>query len=819
MKTHARVVIIGGGVAGCSTLYHLTRLGWTDIVLVERDELTSGSTWHAAAQVTQFGSNQTMVAMKRHSIDLYRELAADADHPIDYHVTGGMRLAHTPTQMDVYRHHVGMARGVGVDFELIGAAEAARRHPLMVSDGLLGAWWDPLDGDIDPSQLTQALARGARRAGAEVRRFEPVEAIERVGAGDAGEWVVRTSKGEIRCEIVVNATGYRVDEVGRMLGVEHPVTSMEHMYFLTDPIPEIEAMEARVPIIRDPGADFYSRQEKRGLLVGIYEQDCRTFGMDGISPDFTMALCPNDLDRCLPNIEAVFERMPVLQEVGIHTTINGPITYTIDGAPLVGPIPGLTNAYACLGLRAGIGEGGGLGKILAEIIVHGESEWDAWYLDPRRFTSHANVELTRLKAIEDYRNEFHYHLPREERPAGRLAKTTSLYPVHEAEHAEFGVVAGWERPLFYRPDAAFVDEPGFRVTATDAVVAAEIERVTSGCAVCEVDGFTRFAIEGAGARQFLDRLVCGRLPKSAVRVSLCYLLNERGSVLSEATIAMLGDESYLWGSAAAAQRHDRDWLERFRPADVTVRDLTSSHSMLLLAGPESRALLDALCPRSDLSTAAMPWLRCRQVRVGHADVTLWSVSYSGELAFELHVPAEQLYLLWRTLVEAGEARGLGRFGLYAAESMRLEKGYRAWKADLLTEYDPFESGLTRFVDLDKPDFVGREALLRRRDEGPRARFVSLVVDSPKGAGMGDPPPVGTALAHAGDAVFLGDEQVGSVTSGGWGHRVGEHLALGFVDPDAAALDTRLEVEILGERHGARVVEPVRYDADGGRVRA
>ena len=840
MKTHARVVVIGGGVAGCSTLYHLARLGWTDAVLVERDELTSGSTWHAAAQVTQFGANQTMVAMKRHSIDLYRELAADPDHPLGYHITGGMRLAHTPAQMDVYRHHVGMARGVGVDFEIIDAAEAARRHPLMRPDGLLGAWWDPLDGDIDPSGLTQALARGARRAGAEVRRFEPVEAIERTDGradgGGTGEWIVRTTKGEIRCEVVVNATGYRVNEVGRMLGVEHPVTSMEHMYFLTDPIPELQATEARVPIIRDPGADFYSRQEKRGLLVGIYEQDCRTFGMDGIDPDFTMALCPNDLDRCLPNVEAVFERLPALQEVGIHTVVNGPITYTIDGAPLVGPIPGLTNAYACLGLRAGIGEGGGLGKILAELICHGESEWDAWYLDPRRFTSHANTELTRLKAIEDYRREFHYHLPREHRPAGRLAKTTALYPVHEAERAEFGVVAGWERPLFYRPDDAFVDEPGLRATATDAVVGAEIERLAGGCALCEVDGFARFAIEGPGARAFLDRLTCGRLPKAPGRVSLCYLLNERGSVLSEATIAMLGEQSYLYGAAAAAEWHDRDWLERHRPPGVAVRNLTASHAMLVLAGPGSRALLDGLCPRSDLSVGALPWLRCRSVRVGHADVTLLSVSYSGELAFELHVPAEQLYLLWRTLVEAGEAHGLGRFGLYAAESMRLEKGYRAWKADLLTEFDPFESGLERFVDLDKGDFVGREALLERREAGPRARFVTLLVDpatdggaSPadgrapgEGASRGvlpPPPPVGTALAHAGDPILCGGVQVGSVTSGGWGHRVGEHLALGFVRPDAAAIGTPLEVELLGERVGARVVEPVRLDPEGRRVRA
>ena len=323
VKSHARVVVIGGGIAGYSTLYHLTREGWHDVVLVERDELTSGSTWHAAAQVTQFGGNQTMVALKRHSINLYRELANDPEHPFAYHITGGMRLAHTPAEVDTYKHFVDMAAGVGVDMEFIDANEVARRHPLINADGLLGAWWDPLDGDIDPAGITFALARKAREAGAEVYRFNPVENITRK---TNGEFIVHTSKGDITCEKVVNATGYRVNEVGQMLGVSHPVTSMEHMYFLTEPMPELQALDYRVPIIRDPGDDFYSRQEKQGLLVGVYEQRCKTFGMDGIDPTFTQSLCPSDLDRCLDNMEGIFARVPALQNAGIHTVINGPIT-------------------------------------------------------------------------------------------------------------------------------------------------------------------------------------------------------------------------------------------------------------------------------------------------------------------------------------------------------------------------------------------------------------------------------------------------------------------------------------------------------------
>ncbi len=804
MKSTARVVVIGGGIAGCSTLYHLTREGWTDIVLLERDELTSGSTWHAAAQVTQFGANQTMVALKRHSIDLYRELAADADNPISYHITGGMRLAHTPAQVDTYKHFIGMAGGMGVEMEFIDAAEAGRRHPLMNTDGLLGAWWDPLDGDIDPAGITFALARRAREAGAEVERFNPVENITRK---PNGEFVVHSKNGDITCEIVVNATGYRVNEVGAMLGVTHPVTSMEHMYFLTDTMPELEALDFRVPIIRDPGDDFYSRQEKKGLLVGVYEQGCKTFGMDGIDPGFTQALCESDLDRCLDNMERIFERLPALAEAGIHTVINGPITYTIDGAPLIGPVPGVPNAYCAIGLRAGIGESGGHGKLLAEHIVHGECEWDAWFLDPRRFTRYANTEHTCLKAIEDYQNEFHYHLPHEHRPAARLARTTPLYPVLDRMNAAWGVVAGWERALFFKPKADFVDEHGYRFSETEEVVAQEIAHLREKVSIMEVSGFNRYEIAGPGVEDFLDRMICGRLPTEVGKVSLCYLLTEKGNVLSEATLVKLGPERYWWGSAAAAEWHDRDWLRRFMPDTVGLREMAGTHTILVVAGPRSRALLQSVSPRCDWSKQAFPWLRAKPMFIGHAEVVAMSVSFSGELAYELHVPNEQLYLVWQLLHEAGRDFDLGHFGLYATESMRLEKGFLHWKADLIYEHNPYEAGLERFVKLDKGDFVGRDALLAQVERGPRKLLVSLVVDCDVGP------------AHGGDPLFAGAAQVGTVTSGGYGHRVGENLAYAYVDPEHSAIDCALELGILGERYPARVVTPQRYDPDNERIRA
>ncbi|MEO1472289.1 MAG: FAD-dependent oxidoreductase, partial [Pseudomonadota bacterium] len=443
MRTTARVVVIGGGIAGCSALYHLTEEGWTDVVLLERDELTSGTTWHSAAQVTNFGAIQVMIGLKTHSIRLYRELAEDPDYPINYHhADGGLRLATEDWHLEGYRHFQSVAKGMGVEFELIDAAEAARRHPLITTEGLKGALWDAMDGDIDPAQLCQALARRARRRGAEVHRHTPVTGLTQK---PGGAWIVHTDKGDIQAEHVVNAGGYRCNEVGAMMGVEHPVASMEHQYFLTEPIAAIEALDHRVPLIRCPGADFYSRQEKQGLLVGFYEQDCRTWGLDGIDPGFTNALCPDDADRVLPVLEGAMHRLPCLAEAGVHTIINGPITYTPDGVPLVGPVPGRLNAWCITGLRAGLGEGGGHGWLLAQMIVHGEAQYDTWALDPRRFGRHATVEWTALKAIEDYRNEFLFHRPHEHRPAGRQARTTPLTPHLAAAGARFGPVNGWER--------------------------------------------------------------------------------------------------------------------------------------------------------------------------------------------------------------------------------------------------------------------------------------------------------------------------------------------------------------------------------------
>lgn len=811
MKTRTKVVVIGGGIAGCSTLYHLTQEGWSDVVLVERDELTSGTTWHSAAQVTNFGMTQTMVGLKSHSIALYKKLRDDPEYPVGYHHgDGGIRLANTEEQMQGYRHFASMARGMGVEYEVIDAEECARRHPLISTENLLGGLWDGEDGDIDPAQLCQALAFHARKAGAEVYRNTPVTALTQ---HKDDTWTVHTEHGDIDCDIVVNAGGYRVNEIGRMMGVQHPVASMEHQYFITEDIPAIAEAGHRMPLLRCPISDYYSRQEKGGLLVGFYEQDCKTWGMDGISPSFSNDLCPDDLDRVMDVLEGAFERMPALADVGIKRIVNGPITYTIDGAPLVGPIPGRRNAYCIIGLRAGLGEGGGHGWLLAQQIVQGEACYDTWVIDPRRFTGHATVEMTALKAIEDYQNEFRFHFPHEHRPAARNAKTTPLTPVLAAEGAEFTVVNGWERVDYIKPSPDFHPSLSFNFDEAFDVVAAEVANVATNVGLAEVNGFNRIEITGKDRHAFLDRMICGTVTKRDGRVGLGYLLNDHGCIKGEATVANLpasdrGPDRVWYGSAAVSEYHDMDWLAAHlkHDEDVHLRSLTNDHTILVLAGPKARAVLSD-CARGDWSAKAFPWLSVRECCIGFAPAVVMGVSFSGELAYEIHVPNASLYAAYLALREAGQAHGLKLFGARAIESMRMEKGFLHWKADLITEFDPFETGLSRFVKLEKTDFIGKAALLERQAAGPQSQLVTLKIDT------------NHAPAHPGASLMQGNTVVGTITSGDFGHRVEMNLAYAFVKPDFATVGSTVQLDLCGERIAAHVIDSGPYDPKFERMRS
>lgn len=798
MKSQARVVVIGGGIGGCSALYHLTQEGWSDVVLVERDELTSGTTWHSAAQCPNLAFNQLLILLRSYTIDLYKALAEDPEHPINYHhAVGGMRLLTHPDHLDECHHIISVARGVGIDFDLIDAGEARRRNPLLDTDGVIAALWDPLDGDIDPAQLCQALARRARGAGAEIYRHTPVVGLKQK---PNHEWIVQTENGEIHCEHVVNAGGYRLNQVGAMMGVTHPVVSMEHMYFITEPIAELAGRGSRVPMVRCPRDRFYIRQEKQGLLVGVYEQDCRTWGMDGIDPNFANALCPDDLDRCLPDLEPIFDRLPCLKQAGVQSVINGPITYAADAGPLVGRIAGRRNAWLMAGLRVGIGEGGGYGKMLAQMMVHGETEWDAWALDPRRVTGFANPEYAALKAIEDYRHEFQWHKPHEHRPAGRPAKTSPLFPVLKHKGAEFGVVNGWERVSFYKPTPDFVEEHGYRFANWHEGVGEEVKQLAGGVGIAEISGFNRYEITGHGVRDWLDGLTCSRVPRSPGRIGLCYFLTNRGNILAEGTLAMMAEDRFWYGSAAAAEDHDLDWLCDHLPADGSIRieSRTNSHTVLVVAGPDARALLQSVSPRGDWSLSGFRPLSAMACCVGHVQATALAVSYSGEQAIELHIANSGLQAAYDSLVRAGEPFGQSHFGMYAIDSMRLEMGYGHWKSDLISEFNPYEAGLERFVDLDK-DFIGKAGLQARLAKGLRRRRVLITIECPN------------APAQPGDSVFCNGRPVGTVTSAGWGYRTRCNIAMAYVQPEQAKAGTRLEVSLLGQTVPAKVRGDCLYD--------
>lgn len=808
MKHHTQVVVIGGGIAGCSTLYHLTQEGITDCVMVERDELTSGTTWHSAAQVTNFGGNQTMIGLKTHSINLYKEMADDPDYPINYHhATGGLRLASTQDHIDGYEHFLSMAKGMGVEWEMLDPEECKRRHPLITTDNILGALWDPLDGDIDPAQLCQALARRARKAGAEIYRFNPVTDLTQ---NSDGTWTVHTQNGNITCEKIVNAGGYRCNEIGKMMGVEHPVASMEHQYMLTEDIPEIIALgdDFRTPLIRCPTDDFYQRAEKKGLLIGFYEQDCKTWGLDGIDPNFTMALCPDDLDRVVDVMEGAFARLPCLQTAGIKSIVNGPITYTPDGLPLVGKIPGKQNAYCITGLRAGLGEGGGHGWLLAQIIAHGEACYDTWCIDPRRFTKYANEEYTALKAIEDYQNEFRFHMPHEHRPAGRPIKTTPLTQTLKELGAEFGVVNGWERALYFKPDDTFQEQHSFRFNNNFDLIGKEVANVQNNVGIMEVSGFNRYEICGKGAQDWLDLIMCSRIPRKQGRIGLTYLLNHQGNIKGEATLANIDQDRIWYGSAAASESHDWDWLHENLPADsnITIKNLTNSHTILVIAGPKSRDVLQLAAPRTDWSKDGFKWLTCQQIHIGHVAVTAMAVSFSGELAWELHIPNEQLQLAYQVLTNIGKQFGIKPFGSHATESMRLEKGYRHWKADLITEFNPIESGLSRFVKMDK-EFIGKTALAKMLENGSQRDFISITLDNHQ------------APAHPGDSILSNGKVIGTITSAGWGYRTQQNIAMGFIDPEFCNNSCDLQIQHIGQLSPAKVSDMCRYDVENMLVRS
>lgn len=809
MKTHAHVVIIGGGAVGCSALYHLTQLGVTDAVLVERDELTAGSTWHAAGNVPNFATSWNLLKMQRYTTRLYSDLARRTGYDINYHVTGSIRLAHTRDRVDEFRHIAAQAQAQGTEFEILSPREIAARHPYIQTDGLLAGLWDPYDGDIDPAQMTQALAKGAREAGAEIYRNTKVTAIERTGSG---EWRVVTNRGVIQAAAVINAAGYRGGEVAALIGEYLPIVTLSHQYLVTEDIPELVARgAARLPLLRDPDVSYYLRQERQGLLLGPYEWQARAHWLEGLPDEFAHQLFEDDLERLEHYIEAACERVPILGSVGVKTVINGPIPYAPDGNPLIGPAPGLPGFFHCCAFTFGIAQAGGAGKVIAEWVAHGQPQWDVWPLDCRRYLECANPRFALAKAIETYQQEYAIGYPLEERPAGRPAKASPVYARLKAKGARFGARGGWERMVYLpQPSDPAGAEASFRRPAWHAAVARECAAVAERVAVLDLPGFTKFEVSGAGARAWIDHLVAGTVPQPG-RSALNYLCDPNGGIVSEMTVTALAADRYWLVGAAAGERHDGQWLTEHLPTGqarqaVRLENLTARFGSLIVVGPKSRELLAQLTP-CDLSNSAFPWMATRLIDIGYTKARAIRVNYVGELGWELHIPLEHLLSVYDLIWEAGERFGIADFGLYAMDSLRLEKCYRSWKADLTREYTPFMASLDRFVKLGKPGgFIGEEALTREAASGPRERFAPLVVDA------------ADADAAAVSIVYEGSAPVGLVTSGGFGYRLGESIALAYLRADLAVPGRALEIEILGERRRAVVGREPLYDPQNLRLR-
>jgi glycine cleavage system aminomethyltransferase T/glycine/D-amino acid oxidase-like deaminating enzyme len=804
MLAEAKVAVIGGGVAGCSLLYQLARLGWTDTVLLEQHELTSGSTWHAAGLCTQFNQSYNVMALLRRSVELYETLEGETGQAVDYHRCGSVRIATTEDRVHQFHHVAGIAASVGVPFELVSPERAHELFPLMDPGGVIAAAYLPTDGHVDPSGLTGAFAGGATSLGARILRHTPVTGLER----GPGGWVIETPKGEVRARIVVNAAGQWGREVASLAGHDLPLVPMQHHYLVTEPIEEIAARDAELPVFRDPDRSFYCRQEHGGLLVGPFERDPVPWALDGIPDGFHSRLLPDDLDRIAPYLESAGERIPAFAEAGIRTVVNGPDAYTPDGRCLMGWVPGPRDMFVLAGFSIfGIVFAGGAGAYAAEWIVDGQPSDNMWELDVRRFGPYANpTSYVVARASEVFEDEYKIHYPEEERPAGRPLKTDPLYERLVAKGAVMGVRFGWERPLWFARDGEEPrDDYSFRRGNWFEAVGDECRGVRSAVGVLDQTSFAKFLVSRPGAEAFLDRLCANRLPAEPGRISLTQMLTAKGGIECDLTVTRVRSDRFLVISAAATETHDLGWIERHDPGDgsVQIENVTARYGVLTLAGPRSRELLSRLA-REDVSREAFPFFRARHLEVAGMRLLVLRVSYVGELGYELHHPLELQRVLYDRLWDAGADLGLVDFGYRALESLRLEKGYRLWGADMSADYTPLEAGLERFVAFDKGDFVGREALLARE---VRIRLSTLVVDA------------GDADAHGYEPVYVGGELVTYVMAGGYGHTVGESIALAYLPLEHAREGTEVEVEILGERRPARVVADALHDPAGERLRS
>jgi len=803
MQSQARVVVIGGGVVGASVLYHLTRFGWTDVMLIERSELTSGSTWHAAGGFHTLNADTNMAALQGYTIRLYKELEEISGQPCGLHHVGGLTLAESNERLDQLKAERAKHRYMGLETEIVGPEQIRELSPITNTEGVLAALYDPLDGHLDPYGTTHAYAKAARQHGAAIELHTMVERLERK---PSGEWEVVTNKGTVTAEHVVNAGGLWAREVGRMAGVELPLHPMEHQYLVTDDIPEVIGHHTELPHVMDPQGESYLRQEGQGLVIGFYEQNAKPWADHTTSWEFGHELLPNDLDRFEDSLEFAYNRYPVLAEAGIKQVINGPFTFAPDGNPLMGPMPGVPNYWCACAVMAGFSQAGGVGLSLAEWMIEGKPSRDVFAMDVARFGDTCTEPYTRAKARENYQRRFTVSYPNEELPVGRPHHTTPAYGLHKARRAVFGQGYGMEHVNYFAPEGEpLYETPTFRRSNAFDAIGAECRAVREAVGINEVHNFGKYEITGPGAEAWLEHIMANSMPREG-RMKLSPMLAPSGRIVGDFTISRLGPEEFQLIASYNAQAYHMRWFRQHLPeAGVDVRNVSLERLGFQIAGPNARRLLERVAD-ADVSREAFPFLSTRRMHVGNCPALVQRVTFTGDLGYEIFVPPHYQVPLYETLEAAGEDLGLRPFGMRAMLSLRLEKSFGAWLREFKPEYTPGETGMDFFINWDKKDFIGREAALAERDNPPARKLATLVVDADDADVQGDEP------------IFRGDEIVGFVTSGGYAHYVEKSVALGFVPRDLRAEGEQFQIEILGERRPATVITQPLFDPEAKRMR-
>ena len=810
MKTKTKVVVVGGGVVGVSALYHLAKKGCSDVVLVERKELTSGSTWHAAGLLPLFNMSYSVGQLHKYAVDLYKKLEEETGQNVGFSVVSNIRLASTKDRMDEYHQYAGVAQTIGVDVKFLTPDQVKEIWPLCNTSDLLGAIQHPEDGYIQPADLTQAMATGARNMGAEIYRNTAVIGIKQTKDG----WIVETDQGSIECEHVISCSGNFARQTGKMVGLDIPVIPVEHQYIVTEAHPDIlKRKKEGLPemgVLRDSDSRWYMREEAGGLILGPYEDGAPACYVDGPSKDSEYELFQEDLDRLAPHIEGAIHRVPAFGEVGVKKVYNGAICYTPDGNPIVGPAWGLKNFWINEGHSFGITAAGGAGWQLAEWIVDGEPTIDMLGVEPRRFGDYATKSYLKEKNEEAYNHVFKVHYPDEERGAARELRTSPCYDRMKDLGAVFGQKFGWERPNFFATDGMEQkDDWSFRRSNWFEAIKKECQNVKENVGLLDMTAFAKCRIKGPGAEEFLDYLVANKLPKKIGRIGLCHALNTKGGVHSEFTIMRETSDSFYLVSAGANQRLDHDWIQKWMPNDGTVQfeNLTNSMGVLVVSGPKARELMTRVS-NDDFTAENFKWLSAKNVNVGNAPVNAMRVNFVGELGWELHHSIEYQNHIFDKLIEAGKDLGLKPYGIRAMNSLRLEKSYKLVGTELSIEYSPYESGLDRFIHPNKGNFIGLEALNKWREKGFENKLVTMEIHNVEDADvLGNNP------------IYENDKVVGRATGGDYGFRLGKSIALGMVNPNVATTGQKLKIDILGKMYDATILDESPYDPENNLLRA